>query len=100
MQRMTDPAATLQALADHYRLAAAAWVRYPDNPASMWLALAGHAEGIARRHTRHTLHAFGDPAREVVLDECSWCGTDWPCPDVAGLLAVAAAAGITLSTNS
>jgi hypothetical protein len=66
-----DPAATLQALADHFRLGAAL------SDGALWLALAEHVEGAKQRlETRRAL------AATVVNGE------------VRELLAVAAAAGV------
>ena len=75
-----DPTATLQALAGHYRLAAAAWARHPDNPAGMYLALAEHVELVKGLIG----HDFEHPDLPVI---------------VASLLAVAAAAGIITPTT-
>ena len=66
------PAATLHALARHYRLAAAAPEPSPHD--AQLLALAEHVEGVARRERTIGAHQTAE--------------------DTAELLAVAAAAGV------
>ena len=98
---MTDPAATLQALADWYRRRSINGpFDYGDEleEQRLW---AEHVEGVTQRHKQH-MRSMYPP---VPGDTCDWCSSDeysvsWPCPDVAELLAVAANSGITPSTNS